>query len=221
MATIPNNLQFVPNRGTGDGTVSVSPKTTDDIHKGRIQSTTVVDGYMAGIVDPTVEVTVIQAAYPEFILREASSIDAANGGQQVALRGQSNSASLTFSVTTDPTSGGATLASSYTVQVSGGGQTTVNNGEAITGDPGAEDQYLYEMIVTIPNNPSIDERVFEITISNGASISTIVAITQGASEAYLWLNATGTSSITITIPSDGTAQSFSVLSNTTWTFETD
>lgn len=40
-----------------------------------------------------------------------------------------------------------------------------------------------------------------------------------AGAAYLYLNSTGTTTASITIPQGGTSQTVNVLSNTNWTFE--
>lgn len=220
MAAIPSNLQFVPNQGTGDQTVNVSPKTTNDIYKGRTSRTTIVDGYIAGVNTPRANVTVIETGYPEYILRESATINTNNSAASISIRGYSNSSALTFSITTDP-SGSASLATTYNVQTESGSSLTINNGTAITGDPGNSGQYTFEMVVSIPENTTIEDRTFVITITGSGSTTTTVNILQGAGDPYLYLNTSGTTDITITIDNLGTPQTFNVLSNTTWVFETE
>jgi len=89
-------------------------------------------------------------------------------------------------------------------------------GSAITGDPGATQQYTFSITFSnIAENTTISSKTSQLTVTpnSGSSDAVVCAITQAAGDAYLTISPT-----TITIPAAGTpAQSVSVSSNTNWT----
>ena len=137
-----------------------------------------------------------------------AAVDKAGG--TLTITGTSNSSKLTFALT--GTNGiGLTLPSSYTAN-----SVSTNNGTAITGDPGAAQQYAFSITFTnIAENTSIDSLTSQLTVTpnSGSSAAVTCTITQAAGDAYLTISPN-----TITIPAAGTpAQSVTVTSNTNWT----
>lgn len=101
----------------------------------------------------------------------------------------------------------ATIAGKYTA---GGKQTS--NSEAIDGDPGGSAEYTWSVELTLPANTTVEQIDRTLKVSNGSFISQQIVIEQTAGDATLSL-----SEESITIPSDGSAVSVTVTSNTSWT----
>ena len=91
---------------------------------------------------------------------------------------------------------------------------TTNNGAAITGDPGATQEYAFSITFTgIGENTTISALYSQLTVKTNNNQSATCDITQAAGDAYLTISPS-----TITIPAAGTpAQSVTVSSNTNWT----
>jgi hypothetical protein len=113
---------------------------------------------------------------------------------------------LTFSITgTDNI--GLTLPATYTAN-----SVSTNNGSAITGDPGAAQQYAFSITFTnISENTSISALTSQITVTTNNATSATCDITQAAGDAYLTISPT-----TINLTAAGTAVNVSVTSNTSW-----
>ena len=79
---------------------------------------------------------------------------------------------------------------------------------------------IHLVSIVVPKNNTTDNRdsVLKVTC-NTTSITDNFTISQMAGAAYLYLNSTGTTTASITIPQEGTSQTVKVLSNTDWTFE--
>ena len=101
-----------------------------------------------------------------------------------------------------------TLPSSYTAA----GNST-NNGAAITGDPGAAQEFAFSIAFSVPENTSISSLSKQIIVTDNAGNTATCTLTQAADVAYL--NVTPSS---VEIPWDASeSKSFSVSSNTNWT----
>ena len=217
----PSWLIISPASGSGNGTISNSAAA----HTGRVarQGTVTVIG--AGVAQP-VTYAVTQEAKAEFASFDDSQEKAipATGGT-VSITGISNSSKLTFAWITpegqsqpeytpdgDEEYGGVdfptiVLPSSY----SAGGVET-NNGEAITGDPGATAEFAFNIDIVFPANTVAVEvdRTLQV-LCNGSQVAQIVC-KQTVAAATL-----SVSPESITIPQAGTAQEVTVTSNTNWT----
>ena len=209
MATIPSYLLFVPKTGTGNAEIkikSVNPYT------GRTDRSTKIPGKIIGKTN-TVTVTVLEKAADEFITPDGLTINVAKGGETIHVTGKSNSKLLTF---TWKTNFGIANVTSFKVNSS----TTATSGTAITGDPGATGEYIYDVTVVVPKNETIKARsaTLEIKGEDTSAVKTIT-ITQALGDSYLYLNSQGSIAATITIPKGGGEQTLKVLSNDTWTFE--
>lgn len=209
MATIPNYLSWVPKTGTGNAQIkinSVNPYT------GRTDRSTKVSGKIVGKTN-AVTVTVLEKATDEFITPDVSLINADKGGETIHITGSSNSKLLTF---TWKTNFGILKVTSFKVN----GSTTATSGTAITGDPGATGKYTYDVTIVVPKNETIKVRPATLEIKGeGANVVKTITIIQSIGDSYLYLNAQGITTATVTIPRNGGEQTLSILSNDEWTFE--
>lgn len=189
----PNKTQ-----GSGDDTVS----WTGQAHTGRNARSTTAKFSASGCEDKIL--TINQAGKSEFVTIDSSaSVNKAGG--TVSISGVSNSSKLTFSLANNNI--GLTLPSKYTA---GGVQTS--NGTAISGDPGASQQFNFSLTFSdIEANPEITSRTTQLTVTDAAGHTATCLITQAAGEAFLTISPT-----TIELTAEGTAVSMSVDSNTSW-----
>lgn len=191
-------------QGNGNDTVSWSASA----HTGREARQTTASFSASGVESKTL--TIIQSGKTEFVSFDSATAAVDKTGGTLTITGKSNSSKLTFALT--GTNGiGLTLPSKYKAN-----SVDTNNGTAISGDPGAAQEYVFSITFTgINENTSISELVSQLTVTpnSGASAAQTCTITQAAGDAYLTI-----SPITITIPAAGTpAQSVTVSSNTNWT----
>lgn len=209
MATIPSYLSWVPKTGTGNQRITINSTTP---YKGRSNRTTEIPGKIVGKSN-SVTVTVVETAAAEYITPDGLSINVAKGGETIHVTGKSNSKILTF---TWKTNFGLPAVTSYKVN----GSVTATSGTAISGDPGAKAEYTYDVTIVVPKNETITARSATLEIKGeGASVVKTITIIQALGDSYLYLNSQGTTTATITIPAGGGAQTLTVLSNDTWTFE--
>lgn len=189
--------------GSGNDTVSVSANSNNT---GRNARTTTLTFKAVGVSD--VERTVNQVGKPEFASFASSSAAAAKEGQTLTLSGTSNSSELTFSLGTDNI--GLTLPASYTAA-----GVTVNNGAAITGDPGATQEYNWSIAFTIPANTGVEAKTCQVVVTDDAGHTSTCTITLAAGDATL-----SVSPASVDLPWDAsTSANFTVTSNTNWTVE--
>lgn len=209
MATIPSYLSWVPKTGTGNAQIKINSTTP---YKGRSNRTTEIPGKIVGKSN-SVTVTVVETAAAEYITPDGLSINVAKGGETIHVTGKSNSKILTFKWNTNF---GLPAVTSYKVN----GSVTATSGTAISGDPGAKAEYIYDVTIVVPKNETIIARSAILEIKGeGASVVKTITITQALGDSYLYLNSQGTTTATITIPAGGGAQTLKVLSNDEWTFE--
>lgn len=186
--------------GSGDDTVS----WTGSAHTGRNSRTTTATFAASGVESKTL--TIVQAGKTEFVDIDDSATISKTGGS-VTITGTSNSSKLTFSIT-GADNIGLTLPSSYLAN-----SVTTNNGAAITGDPGANQEYTFSITFTgINENTSLSSLTSQITVTTNNGTTDTCTITQAAGDAYLTISPT-----TINLTAAGTAASVTVSSNTSWT----
>ena len=190
--------------GNGDDTVSWSASA----HTGRSARTTTATFSASGVESKTL--TIIQSGKTEFVSFSDVTATVSKDGGTITITGTSNSSKLTFALT--GTNGiGLTLPATYTA----GSVGYTNNGSAITGDPGAYQQYSFSIVFSnIGANATTSSKTSQLTVTpnSGSSDAVVCTITQAAGDAYLTISPT-----TITIPAAGTpAQSVDVTSNTNW-----
>ena len=190
-----------PNKVSGSGNDTVA--WTGTAHTGRNSRTTTATFSASGVESKTL--TIIQAGKAEFVTIDSTASVSKSGGS-VTISGTSNSSKLTFSITgTD--SIGLTLPSTYTAN-----SVSTSNGAAITGDPGATQQYPFSITFTgIGENTTISSLTAQITVTPNSGTAATCDITQAAGDPYLTISPT-----TINLTAAGTAVSVSVSSNTSW-----
>lgn len=209
---IPSNLTVTPFEGNGNTTISITSKTKPT---GRNNVTRSITGKIVGQSN-SVTINVTEKGKAEFVTFSGKdkTVHVGEDGETIEITGTSNSSKLTFSWSTNKI--GIPNVTSFTVN-SG---TSATSGTAITGDPGATAQYTFKVSIVVPKNNTTNNRdsVLKVTC-NTTSITDNFTISQMAGAAYLYLNSTGTTTASITIPQNGTSQTVNVLSNTDWTFE--
>lgn len=189
--------------GNGNDTVSWSASA----HTGREARQTTATFAASGVESKTL--TIIQSGKTEFVSFTDATAAVDKAGGTLTITGTSNSSKLTFALT--GTNGiGLVLPSSYTAN-----SVSTNNGSAITGDPGASQQYAFSITFSnIGENTTISSKTSQLTVTpnSGSSAAVTCNITQAAGDAYLTISPNS-----ITIPAAGTpAQSVAVSSNTNW-----
>lgn len=191
-----------PDKVSGNGNDSVA--WTGSAHTGRTARQTTASFAASGVESKTL--TIIQAGKTEFVTIDATASVDKTGGT-LTIHGVSNSSKLTFSLT-GANGIGLVLPSSYKAN-----SVNTNNGTAITGDPGAVQEYAFEITFTgIAENTSVSSLVSQLTVKTNNNQSAVCDITQAAGDAYLTISPT-----TINLTAAGTAVSVAVSSNTSWT----
>lgn len=189
--------------GSGNDTVSVSANANNT---GRNVRSTNVTFKAVGVED--IVRVVNQAGKPEFASFSSSSAASDKTGGTLTLSGTSNSSELTFSLGTDNI--GLTLPSSYTAA-----GMTVNNGAAITGDPGATQEFNWSIQFTIPANTGIAAKTCQVVVTDDAGHTNTCTITLAAGDPTLTVTP-----VSLDLPWDGsTSGTFTVSSNTNWSVE--
>lgn len=192
-----------PNKTSGSGNDTVS--WTGSAHTGRSSRTTTATFSASGVESKTL--TIIQAGKTEFVSMDDTATVQKTGGT-VTISGTSNSSKLTFSLTgTDNI--GLTLPSTYTAN-----SVSTNNGSAITGDPGATQEYSFSITFTnIGSNTGTSALTAQLSVTDNAGHTDTCTITQAAGDASLSI-----SPATINLTAAGVADnSVTVTSNTSWT----
>lgn len=187
-----------PSSGSGNKTINVSGSE----HTGRSARSTTLTITAANVEARTVSVT--QQGKPAYVDSQDNAT-AEKGGQNVTISGTANSAKLTFSLGAGNLE--VTLPTSYTA-----GGVTTKNGEIISGDPGATAEYHWSIVLVVPANTSIDELTKQIIVIDEGGNTDTCLLTQTAGDAYLTVTKTA-----IELTYQGTAVSFGVESNTSWT----
>lgn len=186
--------------GNGNDTVNVSALSSNTGRNSR--STTVT--FKAANCDDVLR-TVLQQGKAETSSIQSTAASESTGGT-VTITGTSNSSKLTFSLGTGTLQ--LSLPSTYTAA----GLTT-NNGAAISGDPGAVQEYNFSIALTVPANPDIDSKSRQIIVTDNAGNAYTCTLTLAAGDAYLTVSQPSGD-----IPWDASSSvSITVESNTNWT----
>ena len=201
---MPNYAPWVtPNKVSGSGNDTVA--WTGSVRTGRTARQTTAT-FSASGVEPKV-LTIIQAGKAEYVSFDSATATVDKTGGTLTITGKTNSSKLTFSLT-GSNNIGLVLPSSYLANSVG-----TNNGAAITGDPGAEEEFPFSITFTgIDENTSISSLTSQLTVAPNSGTAAVCNITQAAGDAYLTISPT-----TINLTAAGTAVSVSVESNTSWT----
>lgn len=199
---------LVPSKtsGSGNDTVNVTAGTDNT---GRSPRSTNMTFKAAGVADVVRQVT--QAGKPEFVTIESAKSVGKDGVTTLTITGVSNSSKLTFALA----SGGGlplTLPSKYTAN-----SLQTDNGAVISGDPGATAEFQFSIaFADVAENPTIDERVTQLVVTDAAGNTATCTITQAAGDATLSVTPASVQ-LDWNAATAGTSASFSVTSNTNWT----
>ena len=202
-------LTVNPASGNGNATV----QNTGTVHTGREQRETTVTGVAVG-VSPNKTYKVIQKGKPEFVsFTNGAETTVGKAGGTLTITGKTNSSKLNFELVTLETravvAGGLklTLPSKYTA----GGVETTNN-VAITGDPGAQQEFEFSITFTgIAANTTIDELTAAMKVTTAGGQSAQIQIKQSAGDPVFSFGQE-----TITLEASGAAVSQTIVSNTSW-----
>ena len=202
-------LTVNPASGNGNATV----QNTGTVHTGREQRETTVTGVAVG-VSPNKTYKVIQKGKPEFVsFTNGAETTVGKAGGTLTITGKTNSSKLNFELVNLKTravvAGGLKLIlpSKYTA----GGVETTNN-VAITGDPGAQQEFAFSITFTgIAANTTIDELTAAMKVTTAGGQSAQIQIKQSAGDPVFSFGQK-----TITLEASGTAVSQTIVSNTSW-----
>lgn len=202
-------LTVNPASGNGNATV----QNTGTVHTGREQRETTVTGVAVG-VSPNKTYKVIQKGKPEFVsFTNGAETTVGKAGRTLTITGKTNSSKLNFELVNLETravvAGGLklTLPSKYTA----GGVETTNN-VAITGDPGAQQEFEFSITFTgIAANTTIDELTAAMKVTTAGGQSAQIQIKQSAGDPVFSFGQK-----TITLEASGAAVSQTIVSNTSW-----
>lgn len=202
-------LTVNPVSGNGNATV----QNTGTVHTGREQRETTVTGVAVG-VSPNKTYKVIQKGKSEFVsFTNGAETTVGKAGGTLTIAGKTNSSKLNFELVNLETravvAGGLklTLPSKYTA----GGVATSNN-VAITGDPGAQQEFEFSITFTeIAANTTIDELTAAMKVTTAGGQSAQIQIKQSAGDPVFSFGRG-----TITLEAGGAAVSQTIVSNTSW-----
>lgn len=202
-------LTVNPASGNGNATV----QNTGTVHTGREQRETTVTGVAVG-VSPNKTYKVIQKGKPEFVsFTNGAETTVGKAGGTLTITGKTNSSKLNFELVNLETravvEGGLklTLPSKYTA----GGVETTNN-VAITGDPGAQQEFEFSITFTgIAANTTIDELTAAMKVTTAGGQLAQIQIKQSAGDPVFSFGQE-----TITLEASGAAVSQTIVSNTSW-----
>lgn len=202
-------LTVNPASGNGNATV----QNTGTVHTGREQRETTVTGVAVG-VSPNKTYKVIQKGKPEFVsFTNGAETTVGKAGGTLTITGKTNSSKLNFELVNlkirAVVTGGLklTLPSKYTA----GGVETTNN-VAITGDPGAQQEFEFSITFTgIAANTTIDELTAAMKVTTAGGQSAQIQIKQSAGDPVFSFGQE-----TITLEASGAAVSQTIVSNTSW-----
>lgn len=202
-------LTVNPTSGNGNATV----QNTGTVHTGREQRETIVTGVAVG-VSPNKTYKVIQKGKPEFVsFTNGVETTVGKAGGTLTITGKTNSSKLNFELvdlkTRAVVEGGLklTLPSKYTA----GGIETTNN-VAITGDPGAQQEFEFSITFTgIAANTTIDELTAAMKVTTAGGQSAQIQIKQSAGDPVFSFGQK-----IITLEASGAAVSQTIVSNTSW-----
>lgn len=202
-------LTVAPASGNGNATV----QNTGTVHTGRKQRETTVTGVAVG-VSPNKTYKVIQKGKTEFAsFNDGAETTVSKKGGTLTITGKTNSSKLNFELvdlkTRAVVEGGLklTLPSKYTA----GGQGTTNN-VAITGDPGAQQEFEFSITFTgIAPNTTVDELTAALKVTTAGGQTAQIQIKQSAGDPEFAFGQN-----IITLEASGVAVSQTIVSNTSW-----
>lgn len=196
-------VTFNPGSGDGDQAVIVSGEK----YKGRVRRTLQVE-FGAESGDVKKSATINQVPVAEFVEMDPTASVGKEGGA-VTIKGTSNSAKLTFSLTPDE-SHPLTLEIPASYQAAG---KATNNGAVIADDPGATGGFDFSIVFSgIPKNTAVNDLVNTLKVTAFGGQTTNTVITQAAGDPLLKIDKE-----VINLDANGTPQTINVNANIRWT----
>ena len=202
-------LTINPALGNGNATV----QNTGTAHTGREQRETTVTGVAVG-VSPNKTYKVIQKGKTEFAsFNDGAETTVSKTGGTLTISGKTNSSKLNFELvdlkTRAVVEGGLEL--TLPLKYTAGGQGTTNN-VAITGDPGAQQEFEFSITFTgIAPNTTVDELTAALKVTTAGGQTAQIQIKQSAGDPEFAFGQD-----TITLEASGAAVSQTIVSNTSW-----
>lgn len=202
-------LTVNPTSGNGNATV----QNTGTVHTGREQRETTVTGVAVG-VSPNKTYKVIQKGKTEFAsFNDGAETTVSKAGGTLTITGKTNSSKLNFELvdlkTRAVVEGGLEL--TLPLKYTAGGQETTNN-VAITGDPGAQQEFEFSITFTgIAPNTTVDELTAALKVTTAGGQTAQIQIKQSAGDPEFAFGQD-----TITLEASGAAVSQTIVSNTSW-----
>lgn len=213
MAGLKGWLDLNTTSGSGNATVQVASVSE---HTGRSSRETVLNIQSVATSVPKKTVTVTQSGKFEFVKTNVESTTVPKEGQLVTITGYSNSKALHFTV------GGVVNEDDDLLEIGFPGLYTAagtqyNNGESITGDPGASAQYEWSTNFEVLVNTNVKQKSVKFIVSTNSSASTangtvVVEIMQTAGDPYLTVSVSK-----IELDYTGAPKELLIQSNTSWT----
>lgn len=200
-----NWVKVNPASGSGNATVKVS---SNGPHTGRSARSSKLTWTAANVAP--IERTVNQAGKPTkdaFKFQNEAAAD--KNTTSVTLQGMANSKKLTFSV--GSTGGGLNLTVPTTYNAN---SVVTNNGAEISGDPGATAEYSFYIIIQVPVNMELTEKTGQIIVTDEDNNTATCTIRSAAGDAYVTVE-----DKVIELNWEGSEESISVQSNTSWKIE--
>ena len=178
--------------GTGNSQVDV----TAPVYKGRNGRS----GLITVVVEDLTEDVTLQQKGSTIWDVTTKSLAFVKGGETKKFVGNSNLASITFTV--DSNASSWLVAGKLVVN-----KKQYNSGAEIEGDPGANDVYAFEITFTAAANPTVKTRTGNITV-NGQKYT----VTQAAGDATLSVSPTS-----LIFTAAGETKQITITTNTAWT----
>lgn len=194
--------------GSGNDTVNVGALTDNTGRQARQTNMTFKAANVADVVR-----TVIQAGKPEFVNIQSAAAVSKDGVTTLTIEGTTNSSQLTFAL-----GSGATLVLTLPASYNANGLTT-NNGDAISGDPGASAEFPFSIqFSNIARNAHVVENTAQLIVTDHAGHTATCTITQAAGDPVLEVSPASIS-LDWNAATEQTSASFAVTSNTNWSIE--
>lgn len=198
---------LIPSKTSGSGNDTVNV-TAGSNNTGRNARSTNMTFSAANVSDVVREV--VQAGKPEYVTIQSAASVVKGGVATLTITGTSNSSELTFTLAS-----GATLSLSLPTTYTANG-VSVNNGAAITGDPGATQEFPFSIAFSnIPENTTIDALTAQLVVTDHAGNTATCTITQAAGDATLSVSPASVQ-LDWDAYTEQTSASFTVSSNTNW-----
>lgn len=193
--------------GSGSGNTTLQVKLSPANLGNRVAQTAEFIVTAPGVT-PNKTFSAIISPAAEFVsFDDGAEMAVAKAGGSIVIEGTSNSDKLTFSKGSGAIISADISGIAYKVNTS----ANATSGTAITGDPGAQAKFTFQLTLTATANTTISERTQQIIVTTTGNKTATITLKQAAGDAYLTVTPTE-----VTVPQDGTAVQVEVNTNTTF-----